>query len=194
MSDISLLFGLGNPGDSYYGTRHNLGSVTLDLLAARHNLTWSTVSETAMEARIESGGRVVLLLKPLTYMNESGRALGHYDSIESGSLLVICDDINLPLGRLRLRERGGSGGHRGIESVAAYLGTDDFPRLRMGIGPPPPGEDWSGYVLSPFAAEERKGVEKMIETAALALELIIRERLETAMQTFNRKDPPQSSP
>ncbi|UCF06639.1 MAG: aminoacyl-tRNA hydrolase [bacterium] len=194
MSDVSFLLGLGNPGDSYSGTRHNLGKRTLDLLAAKHDLTWSTVSGTCVEARYEIGDRVVLLVKPLIYMNESGRALGHYDSIDSRSLLVICDDINLPLGRLRLRERGGSGGHRGIESVAMHLGTDDFPRLRMGIGPAPPGEDWSDYVLSPFLAEEREDVEQMIATAALALELIIREGLEAAMQTFNRKDPPQSSP
>jgi PTH1 family peptidyl-tRNA hydrolase len=188
MSGISILIGLGNPGKIYRHTRHNLGGETLDLVVKRHRLKWRKAAGPVMESRLQLAGREVLLLKPLTFMNVSGEALSGYGDLDPGILLAIFDDINLPLGRLRLRKRGGSGGHRGIESVVRYLGTEDFARLRLGVGAPPPGIEWSEYVLSPFPNEERKRVGRMIATAADALEIVLQQGIETAMDMYNSKD------
>jgi len=190
MSDLSILCGLGNPGTDYRNTRHNLGSMILDLLAERHTLSWKGHQGRIMEARWRIKGRDVILLKPLTFMNASGEALADYGHIDPASFIVLFDDISLPLGHIRLRERGGSGGHRGLESIIAHFGTDDFARLRLGIGEPPPGSSWSDYVLAPFPEEERGAVSEMIEIAADALETALARGIVEAMNRYNRKTTP----
>jgi PTH1 family peptidyl-tRNA hydrolase len=194
MSGISILYGLGNPGADYRGTRHNLGSETLDLLSKRHNLHWKRAAGPVLESIWEFCGREVLFLKPLTFMNASGDALAKHGCSDPRALLVICDDINLPLGRLRLRESGGSGGHLGLESIVSNLDTEDFARLRLGIDSPPSGTEWSEYVLTPFPVEDREWVEGMLRTAADALETVLRDGLEAAMRVFNRKPLPPTIP
>jgi PTH1 family peptidyl-tRNA hydrolase len=121
-------------------------------------------------------------------MNASGEALLHYGDFVPSSLLVVCDDINLPLGRMRLRRSGGSGGHLGIESIISCIDDDGFARLRIGVGSPPPGIDWSDYVLERFPVSEREAANRLVDTAADAIEIIVRDGLGAAMQEYNRRD------
>lgn len=186
---VSILFGLGNPGDRYRYTRHNLGSEALKFLARRHSLTWKRGRGSYLLSRWGFADREITLLESLTYMNDSGRALEEYGGVDPSTLLVLCDDMSLPLGRMRIRGGGGSGGHLGLESVITTVGTERFARLRLGIGSPPAGIDWSEYVLMPFLEEERETARELIETAAGALEAIIGEGLDRAMNRYNR--PPE---
>ncbi len=190
MSSISLLFGLGNPGATYRHTRHNIGRYALAMLADRHTLSWEPVRAVALRSRWRYAGRQVLLIQSVTYMNVSGRALAACGDIAPGTMIAVCDDINLPLGRLRIRTGGGSGGHRGLESIIDTLGTEEFPRLRMGVGAPEGDNDVSEYVLSTFDNEEQAAVTVMVGTAVDALEVVVTEGLEEAMQRYNRKDLP----
>ena len=185
MSEISIVVGLGNPGARYRSTRHNLGFMALDALARRHALSWRRAAGPVQRALWRAGPREVILIKPLLFMNESGAALERSGMTGRGELFVVCDDLNLPLGRLRLRTRGGSGAHKGLHSIIEHLGTEQFPRLRMGIGAPPAGSDWVDFVLSPFFVEELERVRAMVAEAADAIELAVRGGLEAAMQTFN---------
>ena len=189
MSGISIVAGLGNPGADYRSTRHNLGFMALDALARRHALSWKRAAGPVQRALWRVGRRKIALIKPLLYMNESGLPLERSGVIEQEELLVVCDDLNLPLGQLRLRKRGGSGAHKGLHSIIEHLGTENFPRLRMGIGAPPAGTDWVEFVLSGFRAEEQDCVERMIESAADAIEVAVRSGLDEAMQRFNRPGP-----
>ncbi|HUV35415.1 MAG TPA: aminoacyl-tRNA hydrolase [Patescibacteria group bacterium] len=190
MSSISLLFGLGNPGARYQHTRHNIGLDTLASLAGRYRLSWEPVRGVARRAPWGYAGRHVLLMQSLTYMNVSGCALAACGDFEPGGMIAVCDDINLPLGRIRIRPGGGSGGHRGLESIIETLGTEEFPRLRMGIGAPEGGGDLSEYVLSAFDDEEQAAVALMVRMAVDALQIAVRDGLEEAMQRYNRKEPP----
>lgn len=190
MSSISLIFGLGNPGARYRHTRHNIGRDTLAILADRHTLSWERVRDVALRSRWRYAGRHLVLIQSLTYMNVSGLALAGCGDIAPGTMIAVCDDINLPLGRLRIRQGGGSGGHRGLESIIDELGTEEFPRLRMGVGAPEGDNGLSEYVLSVFDDEERAAVTVMVQTAVDALEVAVREGLEEAMQRYNRKDIP----
>ena len=134
---MKLIAGLGNPGAKYRGTRHNVGFEVLDLLARRHGLTFEAAPADAVQARWRVPEDVVLLVKPLTFMNVSGEAvdaLARYYKVALSDLLIVCDDVNLPLGRLRARGTGTEGGHNGLRSVAAQLGTIDYARLRIGVG------------------------------------------------------------
>jgi PTH1 family peptidyl-tRNA hydrolase len=187
MSGISILFGLGNPGRRYRRTRHNLGVLALDLLASRNGLTWEQGIGPCLVTswKLESGD--VTLLKSTTYMNESGKAVARLPGLDPARLIVVCDDLSLPLGMLRIRRQGGSGGHLGLESVIMSIETEGFARLRLGIGSPPPAIDWSEFVLMPFLLEELPDVERMIEEAADALEMVVVEGIEKAMQAYNRK-------
>jgi len=187
MSTISLLVGLGNPGDEYRRTRHNLGFMVLDEIARRRRLTWRPAPGPALDAEVRMGARVVRLLKPQTWMNRSGRALSFRRGRSNVDLLVVCDDINLPLGVVRFRQRGGSGGHKGLESIADALGGGDWPRLRLGVGPPPAPDGWSDWVLEPFATGEETAVERMIDEAIAGIELAARRGLAAAMQACNRR-------
>jgi PTH1 family peptidyl-tRNA hydrolase len=187
MADLTL-YGLGNPGAQYSGTRHNVGYRVVDTLAARANGRWKRNPGPVRACTIRIAAGRARLVKPLVFMNDSGRPLDLLEGVDSGSLLVICDDIHLPLGRLRVRERGGSGGHRGLESIIAHLRTEEFPRLRIGVGSPPPGIEWSEYVLAPFPGDEREAVDSMVEAAADALEMVIGAGVAEAMQRYNRRD------
>jgi PTH1 family peptidyl-tRNA hydrolase len=185
MAVISLVLGLGNPGPEYDGTRHNLGFETLDRLAARHRLGWRRRGAAAFTSVWRSAGRTVTLVKPWTFMNRSGEALRLFQGVPPESLLVVCDDLALPVGSLRIRESGGAGGHRGLESIIESLGTDRFPRLRMGIDSPPDAQEWSDYVLERFDPAERPEAEAMIERAADAVEAVIAGGVDAAQRRFN---------
>lgn len=184
---MKLIVGLGNPGSRYANTRHNVGFMVLDRLAQRARTTIARRQCSALVATTEVGGERVCLAKPQTYMNLSGEAVAcllRFYKASPRDLLVVYDDRDLPLGKIRLRERGGAGSHRGMESIIAALGTDDFPRLRVGIGRPP-GVDAVAHVLGSFSAEERPIAEDALSRAVEAIEVALREGLPAAMNRFN---------
>jgi PTH1 family peptidyl-tRNA hydrolase len=184
---LRLVCGLGNPGEQYRDTRHNVGFRVVEELARRHQTQLAGVVCKARTVRIED----LVLAAPLTFMNRSGfavRCLAERLRIESQQILVVYDEIHLSLGRLRLRRSGSPAGHRGLESILENLGTDDVPRLRLGVGlaeGPPAGEDWVDFVLSPFAADEQTAVDEMIGRAADACQRWAEQGAEAAMQAFN---------
>jgi len=187
-----LVLGLGNPGAEYAATRHNVGFRVVEELARRRGLALDRLECNARLAGAgDTGDAELLLAQPQTYMNRSGhaaRCLVELHGLEPASVLVVYDEINLPLGRLRLRKSGSPAGHRGIESVLESLRTDEVPRLRLGVAPeegPPVGEDLVGFVLAPFAEGEREAVAAMIIRAADACETWWREGPEAAMNRFN---------
>lgn len=196
-----LILGLGNPGETYRETRHNVGFQVVEELARRwrvevgrlecNSLVGATVPEAAQATEADSGGGGVWLAMPQTYMNRSGhaaRCLVERHGFEPESVLVVYDEVNLPLGRLRLRKSGSPAGHRGLESILESLRTDQVPRLRLGIaGPdgPPAGEALPEFVLAPFVAGERETVGEMVRRAADACEAWVREGAEVAMNRFN---------
>jgi PTH1 family peptidyl-tRNA hydrolase len=186
---VKLVAALGNPGEKYRGTRHNVGFDVADVLSARHRLTFEGAPVEAMQARWRVAGDVVLIAKPLTFMNLSGEAVGglcRYYRIELADVLVVCDDVNLPLGRLRARGGGSEGGHNGLRSVAAHLGTTDYARLRIGVGRGETRRDLADHVLARFEPEEKAGIERAIARAADAVETWVSSGLAVMMNTFNR--------
>lgn len=185
MTDISLVFGLGNPGPEYEGTRHNLGFDTLDRIASRHRLGWRRRGDLAGTSIWRFSGRAVTLVKPRTFMNRSGDALLLFEGVSPEALLVVCDDLALPTGSIRIREGGGAGGHRGLESIVERLGSDRFARLRLGVGPAPEAAEWSDYVLERFEPDEEETAAEMIERAADAVEAALSAGIEAAQRRFN---------
>jgi len=184
---LLLIAGLGNPGAEYAGTRHNVGFMFVDRLAKRHGIKFSTRSGGALWGRGGIKGESVVLIKPQTFMNLSGKAVAAFSrkfSIPPGSIIVAHDDCDLPLGTLRLRPGGGSGGHRGIASVIESVDGTDFPRIRLGIGRPESG-DLTSYVLSAFEEEEQGPLDDMLERAVASVGVFIREGLTGAMNRFN---------
>jgi peptidyl-tRNA hydrolase, PTH1 family len=186
-SRIRLVAGLGNPGDRYRETRHNVGFRVVEELARRRGLPWAADE---CNARLAEDGEL-LLVQPQTYMNRSGfslRCLRERREIAAEGMLVVFDDVHLPLGKLRLRRGGSPGGHRGMESVADGLQTDEVPRLRLGVGgeAAPAGDALPDYVLARFATAELAAVAEMVERAADACEAWLELGLETAMNRFNR--------
>ncbi len=182
-----LLVGLGNPGPRYLHTRHNLGWLVISALAESRGRRWQS-EERALVAELP--GEAWLLL-PLTYMNLSGEAVGpmaREKNIPPERVLVVHDDLDLPLGRMKFVPKGGAGGHRGVLSVMSALGTEEFPRLKLGIGRPPAGVPVKDYVLSEFTPEEWPLVEKVILRAQEALECLLKEGLLKAMSLYNRRE------
>ena len=181
-----IVVGLGNPGPKYANTRHNAGYLCIDELASRHGVALNDKRKAALLGEGRVGGRRVALVKPRTFMNLSGEAvryaLDRY-RIRADAVLVVLDDLDLPLGKIRLRERGGSGGHNGLNSINAALGTSDYARLRVGIGRPD-GET-VGYVLGAFTPEERTAARDAIGRAAAAAEAWIAHGVGYAMDHFN---------
>lgn len=182
------IIGLGNAEPQYEDTRHNVGFEVVHLLAQAHGvrLRRARAAAVAGEGRIQDVA--VLLAMPLTMMNLSGVAVArlcHLYDLQPGNLIVVVDDINLPVGKLRLRRGGSEGGHRGLKSVTEWLGTKDYPRLRVGIGAPPGDMDARTYVLSPFAEDQVEEAEAMLVRAKRAIECTLTEGLETAMNEFN---------
>lgn len=192
--DLQLVVGLGNPGDRYEGTRHNIGFMALDRLAAREGVVFRTQSKLhGLAAEVGQGPRRLRLLKPQTFMNESGRsiraALDWYN-LQPGHCLVLVDDMDLPLGRLRLRASGSAGGHNGLRSTISHLGTQDFPRLRIGIGAPATEpqerrERTVSHVLGRFRPEDRDVVDAVLDEVIAGLDLIQRLGLERAGNRLN---------
>ena len=185
---MKVIVGLGNPGPAYQSTRHNVGWWVIERLARRWHAGPPRARHCASVAMAAFHGAAALLVRPLTYMNESGaavRALVAAENLVGNDLLVVYDELALPLGQLRVRPRGGAGGHKGLGSVLAALGTQDVPRLRIGIGPPPPGIDRVSYVLGGFAAEERPVIEHAADLAAEAVECVLRGGLISAMDRYN---------
>jgi PTH1 family peptidyl-tRNA hydrolase len=182
---IRLVAGLGNPGAEYAQTRHNVGFAVVDFLAAQLGVSWEKSSKWDL---LSAKTGAALLVKPLSYMNRSGHplfAIAQFYKIAPEEILVVLDDLDLPLGRLRIRLSGGPGGHNGLESIIVQFGTEEIPRLRIGIGAPPP-EGAVDYVLSRFFEEEKPVVRSTIERAAEAVKCAIDNGLVSAMNTFNK--------
>ena len=185
---MKLVFGLGNPGKEYERTRHNVGFQILDVLARRYGVSFSSHKYKALAAGVRIGDERVLLVKPITFMNLSGEAVApivHFYKVPLTEILVVYDDLDLPLGVLRLRPKGGAGGHKGLKSIIQHLGSNEFPRLRVGIGRPPGRMDAADFVLRPFTKEEEEIMALVREEAADAIELWVREGLERAMNRVN---------
>ena len=187
--NVRLIAGLGNPGPEYAQTRHNIGFAVLDALATDWGMTWENASK--WKAQVVKSPRG-LLLKPLSYMNRSGesvRAAADFYQIDAPESLIVLDDTALPLGRLRLRSQGSSGGHNGLESVLMHFGSDAVPRLRIGIGSPP-AQGSTDYVLGRFFEEERPQVQQAVSRAVEAINCIIDKGLLSAMNLFNKAPDP----
>lgn len=185
---MKLIVGLGNPGTKYRDTRHNAGFRVLDRLAERLRAPFSKEKYHALVAEASPEGQRLVLMKPLTFMNKSGLAVSRairYTSVDLSDLLVVVDDVNLPLGRLRLRAGGSAGGHNGLKSIIAHVNSDEFPRLRLGVGAAEDPGAMVNHVLSTFAAAERPEVNEMIERATDAVMSFVTDGLEQAMNRFN---------
>ncbi|MEO8070658.1 MAG: aminoacyl-tRNA hydrolase [Acidobacteriota bacterium] len=185
---MKLVAGLGNPGEKYRGTRHNVGFDVVDLLARRHDAVFEMAPADALQARWRTAPDAVVIVKPLTFMNLSGQAIAaiaRFYKIELADILVVCDDVNLPLGRLRVRTTGSEGGHNGLRSVAQVFGTVDYPRLRVGVGRGDSRRDLADYVLSRFDADEEPIISAAIARAAAAVEVWNTDGVTTLMNSFN---------
>ena len=186
---MKIVVGLGNPGDDYADTPHNLGFMVLDRLAREWSFRWHRSWRfRADTGRARAGEEPVVLAKPRTYMNRSGLAVGalvRYHRAGASDLIVVADDADLPLGRLRVRRGGGSGGHRGLASIIEAVGTEAFIRLRVGIGREASGRDLVDHVLTPFAAAERSAAEAVAARAAAAVCCIVEAGVDAAMNRFN---------
>ena len=185
-----LIVGLGNPGKQYENTRHNVGFDAVDLLVDEYRVPSSGKQHKAMYGKGVIAGQKVILAKPLTYMNLSGesvRALVDYYKIDPEDIIVIYDDISLEPGQLRIRLKGSAGGHNGIKNIIAHLGTQEFPRIKVGVGAKPPKMDLADYVLSRFGAEEQKIMDEAFGEAAEAAVMMMTTGAERAMNHYNAK-------
>ncbi len=185
---IRLVVGLGNPGPEYEKTRHNIGFELIDLLAAERGLKWS--KEHKFRSKIASAGRDLIFAKPLTFMNLSGNAVARLmrdSALRPDQILIVYDDVSLPPGSLRFRANGSAGGHNGIKSLLEYLGTDEFPRLRIGIGARDENGPLTDHVLGRFTDEEWLEMQKVLAIAVDGVNCTLSAGLETAMNRFNRR-------
>jgi peptidyl-tRNA hydrolase, PTH1 family len=183
-----LIVGLGNPGDEYAGTRHNLGFMLIDKLAAQAGAALKRKECRSLVGSALIEGQRVMLVKPQTFMNLSGEAvscLTQKGELEGSSLIVIGDDLALPFGAIRLRERGSAGGHNGLKSIIGALGTNEFIRLRIGIQPEHPLSDAKKFVLSDFSRAEHAELEEVLDRAAEALRSVLRDGIRKAMSLYN---------
>jgi len=187
-----VIAGLGNPRKEYENTRHNIGFDVIDMLAKRHNINVTENKHKALIGKGYIGGYKVILVKPLTFMNLSGESirevLDYYKVDAQEELIVISDDISLEPGYLRIRKKGSAGGHNGLKNIIQHLGHDKFCRVRMGVGQKPDGYDLADYVLGHFGAKERKDVDLAGAAACDAIELIMADGPDAAMNRFNKKN------
>ena len=186
-----IIAGLGNPGKQYEGTRHNIGWQVIDSLAEKHGIR---VLENKFRGLIGKGiinGEKVILVKPLTYMNLSGECIGelvnYFKIDETCELVVIADDISLDVGFIRMRKKGSAGGHNGLKNIIAHLGHENFIRMKMGVGDKPAGYDLADYVLGHFNKEENEILAESKENAVLAIETILSDGIDKAMNLYNTK-------
>ena len=184
-----LVVGLGNPGPKYEWTRHNMGFLVVDELAERENIPVQRLKYKALTNTASIGGQSVLLMKPTTYMNLSGEAVGQaarFYKIPPERVLVISDDVALPQGKLRVRRSGSAGGHNGLKNIIAHLGTDQFPRVKVGVGGKPhPDSDMADWVLGKFTGQDKKVMEDAISRAADAVACLLEKGVDQAMAKFN---------
>ncbi len=187
---MKIVFGLGNPGRAYERTRHNVGFQILDILARRHGVMFAPHKFDALAVKVRMGEGEVLLVKPQTYMNLSGKSVApivRFYKVPLTDILVVYDDLDLAFGVLRMRPKGGDGGHKGMRSIIQHLGTSDFPRLRVGIGRPPGRMDPADFVLHPFTDEEEEAMRVVREEAADAIEIWVTQGIEPAMRFVNTR-------
>lgn len=186
---VKLVAGLGNPGKKYSKTRHNLGFMVVDLIAEKFESSFRKKKGDFRQSAVTISGRNMLLIKPTTFMNLSGvavRQAADYHGFDPDEILIVCDDINLPLGKIRIRDGGSDGGHKGLRSTIEELNSSDFPRLRIGVGQPDdPNHPIEAFVLEKFTKDDQEIVEKIIEEAATAVETIVEQGIEAAQQMYN---------
>lgn len=183
-----IIAGLGNPGKEYEKTRHNAGFAVIDELASKHNIDIDNLKFKGMLGKGVINGEKVVLVKPLTYMNNSGeciRAVMDYYKADIEDFIVVFDDISLDVGKLRIRPKGSAGGHNGIKSIIAHLGSDGFKRVKFGVGNKPSGWDLADWVLGRFNKEDEKTLEETKKKACEAIETIMADGTEAAMNKFN---------
>ena len=192
-----IIAGLGNPTLQYEGTRHNVGFDVIDTLADKYNISVDARKSSAFIGKGMIEGQKIILVKPQTYMNLSGesiRGLVDYYKIDvEHELLVIYDDISLDVGQLRIRKKGSAGGHNGIKNIIANLGTQNFPRIKVGVGEKPKKYDLADYVLSHFSKAERELMEEGYQKAVKAVEMLLDGEMEAAMNEYNRKVKPKEA-
>ena len=187
---MMLLVGLGNPGNQYAQTRHNIGFMVIDAFARKRRAILSQHRFGSYSGKTTIAGAEVVMIKPQTFMNRSGEAVLKAVTalkLDPQQIFVVCDDIDLPFGRIRIRLKGGSAGHNGIKSIAERLRTEDFPRLRVGIGRPPEDVDPADYVLEKFSSLEEEKLEHLIDIASEALHVVFHRGTREAMNIYNRK-------
>lgn len=183
-----LVAGLGNPGDRYENTRHNVGWILLGKIAEKYNVKIKKIKFKSTYAETEIAEKKILLLKPQTYMNRSGEAVlsaAEYYQIPPENIIIICDDIALPFGKIRIRRKGSSGGQKGLENIIYLLENDQFPRIRIGVSKTPDDMETADWVLSNFSSQERKTIEGLAEPVCDALRLIIEKDIDAAMAKYN---------
>lgn len=184
-----LVVGLGNPGPKYDWTRHNMGFLVIDELAEREKVPVQKLKHKALTNTVVIGDRSVLLMKPTTYMNLSGESVGQaarFYKIPPERILVISDDVALPQGKLRIRRSGSAGGHNGLKNIIAHLGSEGFPRIKVGVGGKPhPDSDMADWVLGKFTGQDKKTIEEAIQRAADAVEVLLKAGVDQAMSKFN---------
>jgi len=189
--NVKIVVGLGNPGKRYERTRHNLGFLVVDRIAAARGISISAKKHQSLVGDWQVESEKVLLVKPQTYMNRAGDAVGalfRYFPVSVHDLVVVHDDLDLPFGKIRIRPRGSAAGHRGVLSIIEVLGDEGFFRVRMGIGRPPVGVDPTDYVLQAFSPEEVAQLEPIVSRAADGVETLLREGPRRAMEKFNRAE------
>ena len=188
-----IIAGLGNPGHEYKWTRHNVGIEVISKLAIDYNIDMGKSKYKAIIGDGRINGKKVLLVKPLTYMNLSGESISQIMSFykeETQNLIVVCDDINLPVGNIRIRKKGSDGGQKGLRSIIEALSSEDFPRVRVGVGSKPEGWDLKNFVLSRFTEEENDGIIKGITDAGASVVSIVEGKTLDAMNMYNKKNRP----
>ena len=186
-----LIAGLGNPTREYEKTRHNVGFEAIDILADKAGTTVTEKKHKALYGKGYIGGQKVILAKPQTYMNLSGesiREIADFYKIEPDNIIILCDDINLSEGQLRIRLKGSAGGHNGLKNIISHLGTQEFPRIRIGVGEKPRGMDLADYVLGRFPKEQQAVMEEAYRDAAEAACMMIEDGADAAMNHYNRKN------
>lgn len=187
---MKIIVGLGNPGPLYERSRHNVGFQVVDRFAAVHHILISTKRFKSLLGKGQIDSREIVLIKPMTFMNRSGEAVQkalHFYEADCEDLIVIHDDLDLPLGKLRFKSRGGDGGHLGVRSIIESVGGNQFARLKIGIGRPPEGVDPPTYVLSSFFPDEEPLLRKVVDQATEALKVMLIEGMQTAMNRFQKK-------